>query len=75
MEKRTKFLIGAISTFIFGGVVKALISDNRKLRAENKILKGELINSRHFIKGLQRNNEMLSYNLGKLASEKRNNKN
>lgn len=75
MEKRTKFFIGAISTFIFGGVVKALVDNNRELRAENKILKGELINSRHFIKGLQKNNEMLSYNLGKLAGEKRNIKN
>lgn len=75
MEKRTKFFIGAISTFIFGGVVKALVDNNRELRAENKILKGELINSRHFIKGLQKNNEMLNYNLGKLAGEKRNIKN
>lgn len=73
MKKKTRFVIEALTFTVLGSLTGALIRKNRKLRKENNILEGRLINSRHLIKGLQKNNEILNYNIGKMASKRENN--
>lgn len=72
MNKKTKFLIEVVVVSIGGCIIGSIFSKNKELRQRNQMLEGELENSRRFIRGLQKSNEMLSYNLGKLADRKSN---
>lgn len=70
MKKKTKFILKTLSIVLTGGTLGYLFSENRKLKRENNILEGKLLNSQYLIKGLQKNNERLNYDLGKRSSKK-----